>query len=73
MLYEDPYWGVYVGTDKEYVKHVHELVVDQLQDLALKRVNNTELEEAKAQLKGKMLLSQENTSNRMMRLAKSEI
>jgi predicted Zn-dependent peptidase len=66
-------WGVYVGTDKEYVKHVHELVVEQLQDLALKRVNNTELEEAKAQLKGKMLLSQENTSNRMMRLAKSEI
>jgi predicted Zn-dependent peptidase len=66
-------WGVYVGTDKEYVSHVHELIVEQLQDLAQNMVSLQELEEAKTQLKGKMLLSQENTSNRMMRLAKSEI
>lgn len=66
-------WGVYVGTDKEYVEHVHELVVAELTKMKEELVPAKELEEAKAQLKGKLLLSQENTSNRMMRLAKSEL
>jgi predicted Zn-dependent peptidase len=66
-------WGVYVGTDKDYVKHVHELVVAELNKISKELVPDKELEEAKSQLKGKLLLSQENTSNRMMRLAKSEL
>ena len=66
-------WGVYVGTDKEYVEHVHELVVAELEKMRSEPVPEKELEEAKSQLKGKLLLSQENTSNRMMRLAKSEL
>ncbi len=36
-------------------------------------VPEKELSEAKSQLKGKLLLSQESTSNRMTRLAKSEL
>lgn len=66
-------WGVYVGTDKEYVEHVHELVVAELEKMRNEPVPEKELQEAKSQLKGKLLLSQENTSNRMMRLAKSEL
>ncbi len=66
-------WGVYVGTDKEYVNHVHELVVNELDKIRNEEIPAKELEEAKSQLKGKLLLSQENTSNRMMRLAKSEL
>jgi predicted Zn-dependent peptidase len=66
-------WGVYVGTDKDYVEHVHELVVKELKSISEELVPAKELEEAKSQLKGKLLLSQENTSNRMMRLAKSEL
>ncbi len=66
-------WGVYVGTDKEYVEHVHELVVAELDKIRNEIIPAKELEEAKSQLKGKLLLSQENTSNRMMRLAKSEL
>ena len=66
-------WGVYVGTDKEYVEHVHELVVAELDKIRTELIPEKELEEAKSQLKGKLLLSQENTSNRMMRLAKSEL
>lgn len=66
-------WGVYVGTDKEYVEHVHELVVAELDKMTNELVPEKELQEAKSQLKGKLLLSQENTSNRMMRLAKSEL
>jgi predicted Zn-dependent peptidase len=66
-------WGVYVGTDKEYVEHVHELVVNELNKISSDLIPEKEFEEAKSQLKGKLLLSQENTSNRMMRLAKSEM
>lgn len=66
-------WGVYVGTDKEYVEHVHELVVAELNKIRQELVPEKELKEAKSQLKGKLLLSQENTSNRMMRMAKSEL
>ncbi len=66
-------WGVYVGTDKEYVEHVHELVVAELEKIRTELIPEKEFSEAKSQLKGKLLLSQENTSNRMMRLAKSEL
>ena len=38
-----------------------------------KPVPKKELDEAKTQLKRKLLLSQESTSNRMMHLAKSEL
>lgn len=66
-------WGVYVGTDKDYVEHVHELVVAELDKIRNEIIPEKEFSEAKSQLKGKLLLSQENTSNRMMRLAKSEL
>ncbi|MEO1022592.1 MAG: pitrilysin family protein [Bacteroidota bacterium] len=66
-------WGVYVGTDREYVEHVHELVVKELATIGKEPIPVKEFSEAKSQLKGKLLLSQENTSNRMTRLAKSEL
>jgi len=66
-------WGIYVGTDKEYVDHVRELIQKELQIMQDELVPEKELAEAKSQLKGKLLLSQESTSNRMTRLAKSEL
>lgn len=66
-------WGIYVGTDKDYLEHVHELVQKELEEMCSTAVSEKELNEAKAQLKGKLLLSQESTSNRMTRLAKSEL
>lgn len=66
-------WGIYVGTDKEYVDHVRELIKKELKQMQEEPVPKKELDEAKAQLKGKLLLSQESTSNRMTRLAKSEL
>jgi predicted Zn-dependent peptidase len=66
-------YGVYVGTDSEYVDHVEELIYDELRQLQNEPVPQKELDEAKAQLKGKLMLMLENTSNRMQRLAKSEI
>jgi predicted Zn-dependent peptidase len=66
-------FGVYVGTDKEYVNHVQELVYKELDTLIHENISDKELIEAKAQLKGKLLLAQESMSNRMTRLAKSEL
>jgi len=66
-------FGVYIGTDKEYVDHVRELITREFEKIREQKIPARELEEAKAQLKGKLLLSQESTSNRMTRLAKSEI
>lgn len=66
-------FGVYTGTDLQYVDHVRDLIRQEFIRMQNEKVNEKELSEAKAQLKGKLLLSQENTSNRMTRLAKSEI
>lgn len=66
-------FGVYTGTDIDYVDHVRDLIRQEFERMQNEKVSEKELNEAKAQLKGKLLLSQENTSNRMTRLAKSEI
>jgi predicted Zn-dependent peptidase len=66
-------FGVYIGTDRSYVEHVRELIAKEFERIGTEKVGGQELSEAKAQLKGKLLLSQENTSNRMTRLAKSEL
>jgi predicted Zn-dependent peptidase len=66
-------FGVYIGTDRSYVDHVRELINKEFEQMQSKKVGEKDVSEAKAQLKGKLLLSQENTSNRMTRLAKSEL
>jgi predicted Zn-dependent peptidase len=66
-------YGIYVGTDKDYVEHVRELIKKELDKLKQDLIPEKELSEAKAQLKGKLMLSIESMSNRMSRLAKSEI
>lgn len=66
-------FGVYIGTDREYVDHVRELINKEFELIREQPVPDQELAEAKAQLKGKLMLSQESTSNRMTRLAKSQI
>lgn len=66
-------YGVYAGTDREYVDHLRELVNKELKELRTEAIPEKELSEAKSQLKGKLLLSLESTSNRMSRLAKNEI
>jgi predicted Zn-dependent peptidase len=66
-------FGIYVGTDANYVDHVTDLIFNELRSLKDEPVAQKELDEAKAQLKGKLMLVLENMSNRMQRLAKSEI
>jgi len=66
-------FGIYVGTDLDYVNHVRDLIHKELKLLQEETIGDKELNEAKAQLKGKLVLSLESTSNRMSRLAKSEL
>ncbi len=66
-------FGIYAGTDRAYVDHMRELVLTELRSLRQQPIPGKELDEAKSQLKGKLLLSQESMSNRMTRLAKSEV
>lgn len=66
-------FGIYAGTDRNYVDHMRDLILSELRELREKPIGDKELQEAKSQLKGKLLLAQESMSNRMTRLAKSEI
>lgn len=66
-------FGVYIGTDHEYVDHVRDLIGEEFRKLYQEAIPGKELNEAKSQLKGKLLLSQESMSNRMTRMAKSEL
>lgn len=71
--YDTGLYGIYVGTDREYVEHVRDLIQQELNKLKQKAISEKELSEAKSQLKGKLMLSLESMSNRMSRLAKNEI
>jgi predicted Zn-dependent peptidase len=63
--------GVYVGTREENLAACVEICVEQIGEIAAGRLRKGELERAKENLKGRIVLSLESTSNRMSRLGKS--
>jgi len=63
--------GLYVGTREENLVECLEIAARELADVAAGNVRAGELERAQENLKGRMLLSLESTSNRMSRLGKS--
>ena len=65
--------GLYVGTREENLSTCMEIAVSELIDVAAGNVRRDELERAKENLKGRLLLSLESTSNRMTRLGKATI
>jgi predicted Zn-dependent peptidase len=65
--------GLYVGTREENLVECFEIVARELADVSAGNVRPGELERAKENLNGRMLLSLESTSNRMSRLGKSLI
>ena len=66
-------FGIYLGTDTKSVKKALDLSYQELHKMRTKLLSKSELQRAKAQLKGSMLLSLESTSNRMMRLGNGEL
>ena len=65
--------GVYVGTREENLAACLEIVGEQVEALAGGDLHESELERAKENLKGRIMLSMELTSSRMSRLGKSVI
>ncbi len=73
MMSDTGSMGVYIGTDSEHIDKCIELVWKELNFLKKKGISRKELNRAKAQLKGSLMLGLENIPNRMIRLATSEI
>jgi predicted Zn-dependent peptidase len=65
--------GVYVGTREENLDTCLEILVQEVGDIAAGNLRANELERAKENLKGRIMLSMESTSARMSRLGKSLI
>ena len=65
--------GIYVGTREENLAPCLEIAGEQLADIAAGNLRPDEIARAKENLKGRIHLSMESTSNRMSRLGKSLI
>ncbi len=65
--------GVYLGTREENLAACLEICSAEIADIAAGNLRPRELERAKENLKGRIMLGMESTSNRMSRLGKSLI
>jgi predicted Zn-dependent peptidase len=65
--------GVYIGTREENLRECLEITREQISDIAAGNLRPDELARAKENMKGRIMLSMESTSNRMSRLGKSLI
>jgi predicted Zn-dependent peptidase len=65
--------GVYLGTREDNLGEALAITAEQIADIAAGNLSDRELERAKENLKGRILLSMESTSTRMNRLGKSLI
>jgi predicted Zn-dependent peptidase len=65
--------GVYLGTREDNLADALAITAEQIADVAAGNVRESELDRAKENLKGRILLSMESTSTRMNRLGKALI
>jgi predicted Zn-dependent peptidase len=67
------YFGIYAGTNPEWVDEVLDITLAEIRQVGREGLRPAELERAKSQLKGNLLLGLESTDARMNRLARNEI
>jgi predicted Zn-dependent peptidase len=65
--------GIYVGTREENLRECLEVIAAELRDVGAGNIRHGELERAKENMKGRLLLSLESTSSRMTRLGKATV
>ncbi len=65
-------WAVCAGTDKKHVNEVVNIVIDEMRNLSAS-ISFDELQRAKDQLKGNLILALESTSHKMTNIARQEI
>jgi predicted Zn-dependent peptidase len=66
-------FGIYFSTNEKMIGKALNLVEKELNKLRSSMVREKELSKAKEALKGSIILSMENTSNRMIRMAQTEL
>jgi len=66
-------FGVYFSTNDKYFERSLNLVLGEFRNIKEKKVSLKELNRAKEYLKGNIILSLESTTNRMFRMAQTEI
>jgi predicted Zn-dependent peptidase len=66
-------FGVYFSTNEKMIGKALRLVESELVKMRENKISEKELSKAKEALKGSIILSMENTSNRMIRIAQSEL
>ena len=72
-FYDVSTFGVYFSTNERLVKKAQNIISAEFEKIKNKKVTDKELKRAKEYLKGNILMSLENTTNRMMRIAQSVI
>lgn len=65
-------WGVYAGVSRKKVREVIDLIIREMDGLQ-NTINEEELQRAKNQLKGNIILGLESSSSRMNNIARQEI
>ena len=66
-------FGVYLSTNDKMMDKALDIIYKEFKKIKEKKISSRELDKAKESLKGNLILSLENTSNRMIRMAQSEI
>ena len=72
-FYDVSSFGVYLSTNEKMIDKALGLIYKEFRKLRDKKISHRELSKAKEALKGNFILSLENTSNRMIRMAQSEL
>ncbi len=72
-FYDVSSFGVYLSTNEKMMDKALSIVEREFKKLRNTKVSERELKKAKEAMKGHFLLSLENTSNRMFRMAQSEL
>ncbi len=65
--------GIYVGTREENLRECLDVIAAELRDVGAGNLRDGELDRAKENMKGRLLLSLESTSARMSRLGKATV
>ena len=72
-FYDVSSFGVYFSTNEKMIDRAMSLVLKEFRKLRETKITERELKKAKESIKGNLILSLENTSNRMIRMAQSEL
>lgn len=72
-FYDVSTFGVYFSTNEKMIEKASSIILKEFKKLKENKVSDKELKKAKEAIKGGLILSLENTSNRMIRMAQSEL